>query len=220
MFLRNVGGKGKPAFAKGVPVLADGKPITAGDAPVVADWDGDGKPDLVLGAYDGSVVWFRNGGSRKEPKLGPARVLVPPSKNPGDDKSRRPGEWGTRVRPAVVDWNGDGKPDLLIGDMCGGCEKKPDATAGEKADEADALAQLPGLRKEWAAAYKELTAAEDVAAPPDPEAHRKRLARLRLTVGRLKDEIARLQAVKDRHQAGYMSHGFVWLFLRQEPPGK
>lgn len=220
VFLRNVGEKGRPAFAKPVPVLADGKPITAGDAPVVADWDGDGRPDLVLGAHDGSVVWFRNEGSAKEPRLAAAKVLVPPSTNPGDDKARRPGEWGTRVRPAVADWNGDGKPDLLLGDFGGGCEKKPDVTAAEQADEADALAQLPGLRKEWAAAYRELVAAEELAAPPDPEAHRKRLAKQRLTVGRIKDEIARLQVIKDRHQTGYMTHGYVWLFLRQDPPGK
>ncbi|MBX9622988.1 MAG: VCBS repeat-containing protein [Gemmataceae bacterium] len=219
--LRNVGPKGKPAFGKPEPLAAGGKPIVAAHgeaAPVVADWDGDGKPDVVMGAGDGSVVWFRNEGTRADPKLAAAKVLVPPSPSAWqDDKARRPGEWGVRVKPAVVDWNGDGKLDLLIGDLCGGCEKKPDVNAAEKADEADALAQLPGLRKQWAAAYKELAAATDETDPPDPEAHTKRVARLRLHVTRLKDEIARLQGIKDRFGTGYMSHGYVWLFLRQEP---
>jgi len=38
-------------------------------------------------------------------------------------------------------------------------------------------------------------------------------------VQRLKDEIDRLQDIRDRYRSGYMSHGYVWLFLRQ-PAGK
>ena len=36
----------------------------------------------------------------------------------GDDK-RQPGEWGLRVKPCVVDWDHDGRLDLLLGDRCG-----------------------------------------------------------------------------------------------------
>jgi hypothetical protein len=98
--------------------MAGGKKIQIpyGDAaPVVADWDGDRKPDLIVGGGDGSVVWFRNEGQPMEPKLAAAKVLVPPSPSPWrDDKSRQPGEWGVRARPCVVDWDGDGKLDLLM----------------------------------------------------------------------------------------------------------
>src|SRR5262249_22699176 len=149
------------------------------------------------------------------------QTLVPPSPSPWrDDKSRRPGEWGVRVRPCVVDWDGDGKLDLLIGDLCGGVEAKPRTTADEAAEEKDATAQLPALRKEWAAAYKEFAALSDAGGPTDPaarEAHLKRLARLRTQVTRLKDEITRLQDVRDHYQSGYMSHGYVWLFRRITP---
>ena len=71
-FLPNEGRKGSPVFGKATPVEAAGKPIRVkGDAaPVVADWDGDGKPDLLVGAEDGSVVWHRNVGARGAPKLG------------------------------------------------------------------------------------------------------------------------------------------------------
>src|SRR6202023_1053499 len=128
-------------FGEAKPLSDGGKKIEIAHgnaAPVVADWDGDGLPDLIVGGGDGSVVWFRNEGTRKEAKLTAAKVLVPPSPSGWrDDKSRKPGEWGVRARPAVVDWDGDGKLDLLVGDVCGGFEGKPHATAAEAAEEKD-----------------------------------------------------------------------------------
>lgn len=219
-FLPNVGSRARPVFGAPQQLTAGGKPVLHG-APVVADWDGDGLPDLIAGGEDGSVVWCRNEGTRKEPKLAASKVLVPPSPSPWrDDKSKRPGEWGVRARPAVVDWDGDGKLDLLVGDLCGGFEGKPRATADEAAEEKDATEQLPALRKEWAAAYKEFAELSDAPEPTDPDeraAHQKQLARLRAKVTRLKDEITRLQDIRDHHKVGYMSHGYVWLFKRIAP---
>lgn len=68
---------------------AAGKPIKVphGDShPVAADWDGDGKLDLLVGAGDGSVLWYRNTGTKQEAKLAAAQTLVPPA--------------GTATRPA------------------------------------------------------------------------------------------------------------------------
>ncbi|QJX00612.1 FG-GAP repeat domain-containing protein [Frigoriglobus tundricola] len=223
-FLPNVGTRTAPVFGAPQPLAAGGKNIQIPSgcaAPVVADWDNDGRPDLIVGAEDGSVVWFRNDGTRKAPRLAAAQTLVPPSPSPWrDDKSRRPGEWGVRARPAVVDWDGDGKLDLLVGDRCGGFEARPDANAEDRAEDQDATAQLPALRKEWAAAYKEFATLSDTPEPTGAkalEAHRLQVARLRGRVTRLKDEITRLQDVRDRYQSGYMTHGYVWLFKRITP---
>jgi hypothetical protein len=224
LFLRNIGTREKPVFAEAVPLEADGKKIeirSGSAAPVVADWDGDGKPDLVVGSEEGSVVWFRNVGTRKAPTLAAAKVLVPPSPSPWEhDKSKRPGEWGVRSRPCVVDWDGDGKLDLLVGDRCGGFEAKPRTNPGEAAEDQEAIDQLPKLRAEWAAAYKEFAAMSDTPEPTDPaarDAQRQKLSRLRTTVRQLKDEIVRLQEIRDHYSAHYMSHGYVWLFRRITP---
>jgi hypothetical protein len=221
-FFPNVGTKGKPAFGKAEPILAGGKKIAISCAsPVVADWDGDGLPDLVVGGEDGSVVWFRNQGNRKEPKLTAAKTLVPPSTTGRrSDKSRNPDESGIRARPAVVDWDGDGKLDLLIGDQCGGYDAKPRQNPAEAAEEKEAIEQLAALRKEWAAAYKEFAALSDSPepAPTALEAYRLEFANAADKVKRLRDEIVRVQEVRDDYLPREMSHGYVWLFRRIDAP--
>ncbi len=197
-------------FSFGTPrrLEAGGKPIkVSGDAaPVVSDWDGDGKLDLIVGADDGSVFWYRNTGSAKEPKMEVARQLV--GKSPvgwGGDDTRGPRDWGLRVKPCVFDWDGDGRPDLLLGDMCGGFTAKPSQTEQEKEEERKANDRLPELRKRWAAAFQHYQKAEDA----------KDRDSLRAEVQRLKDEIAAVQEIQSHYRPGRQYHGFVWVFHRQ-----
>ena len=77
--------------------------------PVLADWDGDGLPDLILGlgerTKDGwrsrGVYWCRNVGTKQAAKFGPSQLLVADN----DDRET------TGI--CVADWNGDGRPDLI-----------------------------------------------------------------------------------------------------------
>lgn len=63
--LRNEGSDGKPLFARPKPFrLASGAPLDFGvhnATPWVTDLDGDGKPDLLVGAEDGKVYGFLHG---------------------------------------------------------------------------------------------------------------------------------------------------------------
>src|SRR5439155_23585057 len=59
----NQGTKQQYAFGKPTRLKANGKEIAVpqGDAgPCVADWDGDGLADLIVGCGDGSVIFYRN----------------------------------------------------------------------------------------------------------------------------------------------------------------
>jgi hypothetical protein len=209
------------AFGTPRRLEAAGRPIQVnGDAaPVVADWDGDGRPDLIVGAEDGSVVWYRNVGSARQPRLEAARPLVGPSPvGWGNDEQRKPGQWGRRVKPCVVDWDGDGRPDLLLGDVCGGFKGKPSQTDEEKAEERRANDRLPELRRKWAQTFQCYRQADEGPAGETPAARRERLGdldRLREELARLKDEIAVVQEIQGRFEPGYQNHGFVWLFRRQ-----
>src|SRR5262249_15253926 len=76
----NEGTREKYAFGKERQLLAGGKPLRVnGDAgPFACDWDGDGKTDLLVGAGDGSVWFFRNTGTNQAPELAAGVQLVPP----------------------------------------------------------------------------------------------------------------------------------------------
>jgi hypothetical protein len=206
LWLPGIKGKGTPRFGEAKAIVAAGKPVkVAGDAaPVVADWDGDGKPDLLVGAEDGSVVWHRNVGTKGSPRFTAARPLVAPSKG---EEGTGPGR---RAKVCVADWTGSGRLDLLLGDVSGDFEGKPSMMEDEKQAEASAAKLLPALRKKWAARFAEYEKARDA----EGEASQRRAEVLREEVKRLKDEIARLQEIQVNFRPQQQTHGFVWLFRR------
>jgi len=217
----NEGSATAPRFVLRGLLEAAGKPIKVehGDAgPVVADWDGDKRPDLIVGCGDGSVVWYRNVGESRSPRLAEPATLVPASTlGWKDDADRKPGQWGARAKVCVTDWNGDGKLDLLLGDICGGHVGKPVQTDAEKREEIAARDELPHLMEKWSATYQEyrdLRHQIATAKAPDTADEQKANA-LHVAMKRIKEEIVAVQKTQQRYKPRYQYHGFVWLFLRQ-----
>jgi FG-GAP-like repeat len=75
------------------------------------DFNADGKKDLIVGDADGLVFVFLNEGTNAAPRLAaPQRLIV----------DGEPYKWaGTRIKPDVVDFNGDGLFDLVFGEERG-----------------------------------------------------------------------------------------------------
>ncbi|MBB5036712.1 FG-GAP repeat domain-containing protein [Prosthecobacter dejongeii] len=144
-FIENLSGKSveKPKWAAPVRLEAEGKAIRPMAGPngsiqgpceakwgyttqTVADWDGDGLPDLVLNSILGKVVWYKNIGTRAKPKLGAAQPVDVEWNGPqphlayGWLKPKGKAlltQW--RTTPVAVDWNKDGLMDLVMLDQEG-----------------------------------------------------------------------------------------------------
>lgn len=94
-------------------VEAGGKAIDVYGAPnpCVADFDGDGDLDIICGEFLDGLTWFENTGTRTQPHFAAGRRL-----------SNRDGEIRMHLEmivPVVYDFDGDGNPDLVIGDEDG-----------------------------------------------------------------------------------------------------
>ncbi|MBD8078608.1 VCBS repeat-containing protein [Cellulosimicrobium arenosum] len=115
-FFENVGTRADPQYAAGKPVqLTDGGTLALELEMIVVsaiDWDGDGDTDLVIGEEDGRVSLVENTGDLDDG----APVFEPPVYFQQEATHVKVGALST---PSGVDWNGDGRQDLLVGDSAG-----------------------------------------------------------------------------------------------------
>ena len=116
--------KGDLFFKQPVPLLQERPPLYGGSlvVPTLIDWDGDGVLDIVSGTSSGYILFFKNKGTNAAPQMvdpvrleaGGQTIHIQPGYR---EDIQGPGEarWGYTC-PNVTDWNGDGLPDIILGD--------------------------------------------------------------------------------------------------------
>jgi hypothetical protein len=219
----NEGTRTKPAYGKAEKLQAGGKDIKVnhGDSqPVMADWEGSGKPGLVVGCGDGSVLWYRNTGTRSEPKLAAPRTLVAaPQQRDFTKVVKDPGR-GSRAKVWVGDFNGDGRLDLLVGDFSMSQGEAPKLTDADRALQKETQAKVAKLQKELQPFYQEYGKVAGVKPNETDTQKAEREKKQKELLEKYRDKLneqGKLYTTLRKFERPYLYHGHVWLFLRQAP---
>lgn len=112
--LRNTGTNAVPVWGEPQQLLAAGQPVrTFGwPGPNLDDFDQDGDLDLVCGEFLDGLTYFENVGTRTTPEYASGRSL-------SDRQGQTIAMELQMINPVAVDWNGDSRTDLVVGDEDG-----------------------------------------------------------------------------------------------------
>lgn len=113
-WVRNLGFNQTPPWAAAQPIEASGKPIDVYGmpSPNLEDFDGDGDLDLICGEFLDGLTYFENTGTRRDPRYAYGKRL----------RDRQGSEIRMdlqMITPTAIDWTGDGRIDLIVGDEDG-----------------------------------------------------------------------------------------------------
>ena len=196
------------AFGEKKAMEADGKPLRVEDdaGPHAVDWDSDGLLDLLVGAGDGSVTFFRNIGTAKSPKLTAGQRLVAPGESAFGPKAPKKPQRGIRSKVWAADWNGDGRLDLLLGDLATQATDFPEPTPQQKA-KYEALPQ--GLEQGRGALSR--TGRGKLFGPNRPK--------FKEECDTFEEEFQattkKMREIESQLPPESENHGWIWLFLRK-----
>ena len=209
---------------------------------MVADWDGDGRWDILTGAADGGVYWYQ-----ERRRAGPARLSGPgrswsrSTRGSATARSSKPTTSrgpGIRSQIALADHDGDGKLDLLVGDFATNLhirsgltpdERRAFTEAARKQDEAarSLRAAMDKIRADFKVAMKGVPLSDwntpensakwqasyhAMQASPDYKRHQRDYETAEAEIARYVDA-----GVPGKHlgKDPAISHGYVWLYRRR-----
>jgi hypothetical protein len=177
-------------------------------APAVADWDGDGLFDILVGSMTGRVFLLRNSGKAGAPEFKTRELLIDGGRGVQWLKGDELPGIGTRSQLHVTDYNGDGKLDVLVGYHSQSWVARPDLTRKERKRLEEIRAELADINKQVGNDYHELSNKFEGFSGIHAQGRQALIDR----VDELQKEAGSGYLVK---QELTPSHGLVWVYLRK-----
>ncbi len=218
--ITNIGSKTKPELAAPTPLQINGKPLHIAAtyaAPAIADWDGDGLGDLLMGAADGSVVLYRATGRQTsgQSNFAAPQTLIPASTNadPNDLANQvRSRPWGGFIRVTVTDFNGDGRGDLLLGDTNVDLVVNDGLTPDQEKERIAADKEYYAAENAYRKVVTNVTGLSSMTKSDNPSSCD--FSKDPKVVG-AREKMEAAQENRTTYYRGYKPHGYVWLFARK-----
>jgi hypothetical protein len=190
-------------------------------APAVADWDGDGLWDILVGSDSGAVYLLRNSGKAGKPEFKTREVLL--SEGPGGTEQWvEPGQEGAmkrgiRSQIQAVDYNRDGKLDLLVGAWSTSMTPRSDLTKAQRKQLQALRAQLAAFDEQVGFKYKTARGKS-----PDYYQNQELEKKSNETFKQMLPYLVHYHGASKPDAQGYIflgnymqDHGHVWVFLRK-----
>lgn len=109
-YIQNNGTNQMPKYQKPIKIQASGKPIDVygKPSPVFSDFNQDKKPDIITGEFLDKLTFFKNTGTRTNPKFSAGKYLK--------DVSNKHIKMDLQMLTvSAIDWTKDGHVDLIVG---------------------------------------------------------------------------------------------------------
>jgi hypothetical protein len=214
----NQGTAKEPRFpGPNVPVEVEGRSFVLAEglaSPHLVDWDGDGLTDLVCGGYGNpygsgggaGIYWYRNTGKAGAPHFAAPRTLIEQSRK----DAKAPLRPDTGLYVDTVDWNGDGRLDLLVGGYSNWKPEKRALTDEERARVKELEALLSQQQEEREGFFQDLD--EDLGEAESAAALKKIVESSEFKA--LNESLRKNQAELDELIGADQRQAGVWLYER------